>query len=308
MTDLTVIICAHNPRRDYLLRTLDALKNQTLPREQWELLLVDNASSVSVSTMHDLSWHPLGRHLSEEELGLTPARLCGIREAASEVLVFVDDDNVLAPDYLFNALTIGKDFPKLGAWGGQKHPEFECQPPDWTRRYWRNLAIVEFDRDEWSNFPHGGSLPCGAGMCVRKSITLRYAELLDGDILRKQMDRTGSSLMSGGDTDLVYFLYKTGFGTGLFTNLNLTHLIGSNRTTIPYLSRLCESMAISDLLLDHIHGQFNGSAPVLRTFLRYGRALISRDRPLRLAILKGERLGRKKVLSLMKSQPGVIPS
>ena len=40
--DFSVIICTHNPRSDYLRRVLDALKAQTLLREQWELLLIDN--------------------------------------------------------------------------------------------------------------------------------------------------------------------------------------------------------------------------------------------------------------------------
>ena len=44
MATLSVIICTHNPRLDYLRRTFDALKLQTLDRDQWELLLIDNAS------------------------------------------------------------------------------------------------------------------------------------------------------------------------------------------------------------------------------------------------------------------------
>jgi glycosyltransferase involved in cell wall biosynthesis len=40
---VSVVICTHNSRRGYLVRVLDALKAQTLPREQWELLLIDNA-------------------------------------------------------------------------------------------------------------------------------------------------------------------------------------------------------------------------------------------------------------------------
>ncbi len=98
--DLSVIICTHNPRADFLRRTLDALKEQTLARGEWELVLVDNASKTAVAGAWDLAWHPRGRHVREEELGLTHARFRGIREATGAVLVFVDDDNILAPDYL----------------------------------------------------------------------------------------------------------------------------------------------------------------------------------------------------------------
>ena len=42
--DLSVIICTHNPRVDYLYSVLNALQQQTLSHDQWELILVDNAS------------------------------------------------------------------------------------------------------------------------------------------------------------------------------------------------------------------------------------------------------------------------
>ena len=47
--NLSVVICTHNQRKDYLQRTLEALKAQTLPPAQWELLLIDNASDEKLS-------------------------------------------------------------------------------------------------------------------------------------------------------------------------------------------------------------------------------------------------------------------
>src|SRR3989442_702908 len=92
---ISVIICTHNPRPDYLERVLEALKAQTLSSEQWELVLVDNASRDQLSSWVQLSWHPQARCIRENELGLTPARLRGISEAVGKLFVFVDDDNVL---------------------------------------------------------------------------------------------------------------------------------------------------------------------------------------------------------------------
>src|SRR5262245_10819771 len=90
----SVITCARNSRRDYFQRMLDGLASQTLPVAQWEYLLIDNASATPLAEQFDLSWHPRIRTLTESKLGLTPARLHGIREARGELLVFVDDDNV----------------------------------------------------------------------------------------------------------------------------------------------------------------------------------------------------------------------
>jgi glycosyltransferase involved in cell wall biosynthesis len=41
---ISVIICTHNPREDYLRQTLAAWRAQTLPTAQGELRLIDNAS------------------------------------------------------------------------------------------------------------------------------------------------------------------------------------------------------------------------------------------------------------------------
>src|ERR1700722_8904228 len=132
---LSVIICTHNPRRDYLQRVLDALKAQTLPKEQWELLLIDNASKEPVAGRFDLSWQAQGRHVREDEVGLTAARLRGIKDSKSELLLFVDDDNVLAVDYLEQAVKIGRSMEFIGAWGGCIEHEFEIVPPEWTRPF-----------------------------------------------------------------------------------------------------------------------------------------------------------------------------
>jgi glycosyltransferase involved in cell wall biosynthesis len=95
---LSVIICTHNPKSDYLNRTLESLKAQSLPRGEWELLLIDNCSAELLSQRWDLSWHPLGRHVREDELGLTAARARAINEAVADqmphlrLIVLTDDD------------------------------------------------------------------------------------------------------------------------------------------------------------------------------------------------------------------------
>ena len=115
---LSLIICTHNPRSEYLNRVLTSLKLQALPRSQWELILIDNASNIVLASEIDLSWHSYGRHVREEKLGLTNARLRAFKEASAEILVFVDDDNVLNPDYLQNTVEILEQHPNLGSnWG-----------------------------------------------------------------------------------------------------------------------------------------------------------------------------------------------
>src|SRR5262249_6140793 len=144
---ISVITCAHNSRRDYLLRVWEALRRQTFDLGEWEYLIVDNKSEPPIELGKWLNWHPARRLLRELQVGLTPARLLGIKEASGNVLIFVDDDNVLDPDFLDVAWRMAKEKPFLGAWSGQCRPEFEEPPPEWTRRYWGNLVIREFEMD-----------------------------------------------------------------------------------------------------------------------------------------------------------------
>ncbi|GAB4376474.1 MAG: hypothetical protein Kow00121_23580 [Elainellaceae cyanobacterium] len=259
---ISVITCTHNPRQDYLRRVLAALHSQTLTTDLWEYLLVDNASDRSLASEIGLSWHPQARHIREDKLGLTPARLRGIQEANGEILIFVDDDNVLDADYLEVALRISKDWAMLGAWGGQSRGEFEITPPDWTKPYWGILGIREFGKDQWSNLLHQWTTtPIGAGICVRKTVADKYFELVRSDPMRLNLDRKGKQLISGGDTDLAFTACDTGLGTGIFVDLKLTHLIPVGRLEEEYLVRLTENLAYSNNILDFLRGKMPRKTP-----------------------------------------------
>ena len=112
---LSVVICTHNPRPAYFAKCLKALRSQTLSLSSWGLVIVDNRSDTPLSDRTDLAWHPGARMVREESLGLTPARLRGIRESTGDLLVFVDDDNVLDADFLETAQRIMEERPFLGS-------------------------------------------------------------------------------------------------------------------------------------------------------------------------------------------------
>ena len=251
----TVIICTHNPRLDYISKVLQALESQTLSSNEWELLLVDNASAQLLSSEIDLSWHPNSRHIREDQLGLTPARLRGIQEAQTDLLIFVDDDNVLDADYLKNALEIGNSHQMLGAWGGQTLPEFENNPPAWTEQYWSYIGIRKFDQSHWSKAPLWEATPIGAGLCIRKQVADAYADLVRNDSRRLGLDRRGNLLTGCGDLDMVYTAHDLDLYTGLFANLKLQHLMPSTRLEEQYLLRIYEGNAYSATMLSFLRGQ-----------------------------------------------------
>jgi len=237
---------------DYLARVLKALKAQTLSTDNWELLVVDNTSKDPVSASHDISWHPNARHVREGRLGLTHARLRGIAESSADLLIFVDDDNVLAENYLDVAVQIATDWPCLGAWGGQHFPEFEGGAPveKWKVNQWTST----FSRDLWSNNYDPRVTPFGAGLCVRRKVAEQYADLVKTHPLRRSLDRKGENLNSAGDIDMAFAACDLGMGLGRFVNLKLDHLIPKGRTNDDYLLRLSEESGYSQVILDALRG------------------------------------------------------
>jgi hypothetical protein len=250
--NISVVICSHNPRQDYLQRTLESLQRQSLSVEDWELLVVDNASEQPLAGRWNLSWHSHARNLREEKLGLTPARLRGIKEANGELLVFVDDDNVLAPDYLQVSWDIARRMPWLGAFNGSTIGEYEEPLPREAKDLEVQLANREIKCASWACLPGTRALgvaPCGAGMVIRRSVALHYRQLASRDHLRLALDRSGKSLSSAGDSDMALCSCDLGLAVGVFPELKLTHLIPKRRVQKDYLLQLAEGMECSHSML-----------------------------------------------------------
>jgi glycosyltransferase involved in cell wall biosynthesis len=295
MSGISVIICTHNPRVDFLQRVLDALQAQTLPKNQWELLVIDNGSKQRLAEAWDLSWHPNARHIREDELGLISARLRGIKESKGELLIFVDDDNVLEGFFLEVAVSIHRKFAQLGAFGaGKITPEFETQPDSDLAPFLKMLTLRDDKMPVWSNFQNfNGSTPWGAGLCILRSVGLAYAEASSSDKIRRSLGRRGEILLSCEDLDLSLFACKVGFGTGVFPELSLIHLIPARRLERQYLVELAGGNAASHLILSRLWGYetVNHENPVLG-WLRHLKRLCTM-KGINRKIYLAERRGRK---------------
>ena len=246
---ISVIIPTHNPRRDYLERVLAALGAQTLPKAHWELIVIDNASQPAVAPELAQLGHSSGRVVREERLGLTAARLAGFAASSGEMVVLVDDDNVLDPDYLEQLTHISKAFPHLGTWSGRLTLSYEDKNLAPPRELAKFLTLREFEGDLWSNDPnHHASTPWGAGMCIRRSVCDAYRNRVAAQPARARLDLHGDTLVYGGDTDIAYTGCAIGLGKGIFARLHITHLIPNRRCDPAFLLRSVEGQGYSEIL------------------------------------------------------------
>lgn len=296
---ISVIICTYNPVVEIFNVCLKSILLASEQHEPFEILIIDNNSKVAVDSIDEVVNFQLiktqCRVILELEQGLTAARLRGIDEARGDLLVFIDDDNFISNSFFLKLYKIANENLHIGAFSGQVNLKFDKTPDEWTRRYWGLLVYRKFDVNVWSNIPHlDTTMPCGAGLVVRKVVADFYYHLHKNGKRQIVLDRSGSSLFSGGDNDLAACSCDLGFGVGLFHELVLEHFIPSFRLKKGYLLNLTEGITASSVVLR----AFRNEIPLelswkskIASFLRM-IVMTSLERQFYMATLKGEKTGR----------------
>lgn len=234
---VSVILCTRNPQLSTLACVLDALYVQSLHPRAWELIVVDNGSDPRLSLPSDTTF-PI-RLVTERREGLLHARLRGVQESCGNLIVFVDDDTCLDHDYLCKVVDLATRLTHVGMFGGRISGLFEHSPPPWLMPFLPNLAIIDFDADVVSDCDTNyASIPCGAGLCVRREVAEIYARAVNIDTKRQALGRRGALMQSCEDWDLVLTGIDAGWSMGRFTSLHLTHIIPAKRLTYEYNRRL----------------------------------------------------------------------
>ena len=241
---ITVVICAYNPKSRIFDQVLDSLKKQTLEKNRWELIIIDNNSSTPIETWLDLSWHPCSKIVLEKQQGLIHARNRATMEASGEYLISVDDDTPLFDDYLAHAEKIFLTNPNLGIIGGRSFPIYEIEPPGFIENFKSFLAIRDLGEevilDKLTKQKDFKEYPKCAPILIAptKKCMLLYKDFFDSSAVSKELGRKGSSLASGEDNDINLFIYKNGFTLGYFPELKFYHIIPKERLKISYLKRM----------------------------------------------------------------------
>lgn len=250
---LSVAICTRDPRRDYLERVLRALAAQTLAPGEWELLLIDSASTPPLTAV---CAGKLGLSCSVVRLdvsGIQLARLAAIRAASAPILLFLDDDNVPEPDYLAQGLALAGRWPMLGCWGPAViAAECESPPEPCIAAQLGRMACCDFPADRWSNTLE--VVPPTAGLFIRSECARSYEDFAATDPRRQLLGSTAERFFRGEDTDLVFHLVNKGWGAGQFRALRLAHLMPARRLTPDYVVHLAKVSAGSAMVVNHLWG------------------------------------------------------
>jgi glycosyltransferase involved in cell wall biosynthesis len=160
-----------------LARALDSLTAQSLPADDYDILVIDNGSTDNTPDLAQdrAARQPNLHYLAEPKLGLSTARNTGLRHAHADLVAFMDDDAIASPGWLEEICHVFTDrHPQPGLVCGPVNAEWGAARPPWLKNYWLPFySIVSWssearclDADEWvvgANFaiPRALAIDCG---------------------------------------------------------------------------------------------------------------------------------------------------
>jgi glycosyltransferase involved in cell wall biosynthesis len=255
---VSVVICTKDPRADIFDRALDAIDQQTLARDLFELIIVDNNSVPPLDAgkvKGSRSVTPIV--IREPQQGLSYARCAGIRAASGDLFVFVDDDNFLAADYLEQALRIVQTEGRIGLYGGISEAELESPIPQWKLRALPYLGVKNAGAEPITAFADywGDWEPIGAGMVARREVAEKFVQMFNTLPDARQLGRSGKALLSGEDSLFARAAHRVGYSCSYQPSLRLKHYMKKSRLRLRYLSKLLEGHGRSYVLLHRALGK-----------------------------------------------------
>lgn len=251
---VTIVICCHNSA-NRLPQTLSHLAAQQVKCEfPWEVLVIDNASTDETARVALDSWPsnmPITlRVVHESRLGLSYARVKGLQEARYQIASFIDDDNWVFPNWIELVSEIMSKHPEIGACGGSSEPVFETCPPNWFNIY-KDCYASGPQAQEGGDITETRGFLWGAGLSVRVSA---WQQLVQKNFKFSLIDRRGTTLGAGSDSELCYALRLIGWRLWYEPRLRICHFIPAERLTWTYLRRLSRGFGASSVgLASYIH-------------------------------------------------------
>lgn len=246
----SVIMCAYNAS-GRISDPLEHICRLDYPAEDFELIVVDNNSTDNTSEIAQNVIEKTGtgveyRIIKETKQGLIHARMAGIQAAKHDYLVFVDDDNLLDPEYLSHANQILQGNSKIGALGGQISLKSDLEElPAWFYSYANAYAVG-------TQAQHSGDVSArgylwGAGIILKKSL---LKAPIDRVVPFALSGRAGSKLTSGDDSEICKWVLISGHTLYYSSDLKLIHVIPSTRINKPYIDKLLEALDDSGAVLN----------------------------------------------------------
>ena len=244
MVRISAVICTRN-RAEYLRKAIRSLVEQSLPAGEYEILVVDNASTDDTPrvTCEEFKDVPNLRYIHEPIVGLSQARNTGWRNARGRYVAYLDDDATACFRWLEVALEAFRTVkPAPGCVGGKIDPVYPETPPAWIQgNLLHGLAAAD-----WCDTPSvlGDTQWLGGGNCAYPRSLLAEAGGFSTALGRKD-----KNLLSNEEMLLHREIKSRGYICYYHPEMLIHHHVPAERLTKRWILRRAYWQGVSDAVL-----------------------------------------------------------
>jgi glucosyl-dolichyl phosphate glucuronosyltransferase len=193
---VSCVICTYR-RPDMLGRAIKCLSAQTLSRDKFEVIVVDNNSGDQTPAVVQYFQQNVDFsiiYLLETKQGLSFARNTGIQHSSGKYVAFLDDDAEADPEWLSTFVNVFEKYPNAWVVGGKILPIWDARRPSWLfDDLLNNFSMLDLGEIEltikWPDHVLGTS-------CFHKKL---FEEV---GWFEPRLGRSGDSLVGDEDTEI----------------------------------------------------------------------------------------------------------
>jgi glycosyltransferase involved in cell wall biosynthesis len=244
---IVLCICTYN-RYDLLPKAIESAMAQTLPKNQYDILVVDNSPDHKRAAAFGKKFAAVKNlsYVVEETPGLSNARNLAASLSRAPIIAFMDDDAIAAPNWAEEILGAFERFgPSTMIVGGRVDPIWSAPRPAWVHdSMLGSLSVVNWGGDarvakleEW---------------VAGTNISFRISAIVENGGFPRNLGRigSGSSLLSNEEVHLVEKIRASG-GTLVYApNARVDHLVDLRRLTRTWFRKRAAWQALSDFMMD----------------------------------------------------------
>lgn len=242
----SVLVPTYN-RAGYLRLCLEGLAAQSASRDSFEVIVVDNNSTDTTRevTLAFAMRHPelRLRYCRELRQSAGHARNRGVAEARGEIVCFLDDDTVASAQWL-DAMLAGFADPSVGCAGGPAIPDYQGRPrPPWLEGELQGLLSgYNLPYTEPTPLRRPEQFPFACNLALRRQVFDQVG------LFRPELDRVGSEVLTGGETELIGRCSRAGWQILFLPQAGVRHLMAPERLEKRYLYRIGRGLALSHII------------------------------------------------------------
>ena len=276
---VSVVVCAYTQARSsYLLDALRSLRSQSLRPREVIVVIDHNRALLEFVRRHAPDVVTVENQAMR---GLAGARNAGVRAADTEVVAFLDDDAMAAPDWVARLVTAYRDPRVLGA-GGTVVPVFEGGRPRWLPEEFDWVVGCSYRGQPAELSPVRNLIGCN--MSFRREAIERAGGFASG------LGRVGADRFGCEETELcIRLVDQSAQGVILYDpSARVGHRVPPERATLGYFLTRCHAEGLSKAEVARRCGAASGLESE-RTYTR--RTLPAGVRTGLAAFLRGEAAG-----------------